>query len=143
VSAVAYGNAACPAQGTPASGFNDVGFVPLEARWAIDCVAFHDVARGVGDGRFDPGGVVSRWQMAIFLSRVLDAAGVTVPSGGDQGFVDLGGLSAEAVAAVNGLAELGVARGVGGGRFDPAGVVSRWQMAIFLSRELAAVGVVP
>jgi hypothetical protein len=57
--------------------------------------------------------------------------------------VDLGGLSAEAVAAVNGLAELGVARGVGGGRFDPAGAVSRWQMAIFLSRELAAVGVVP
>jgi hypothetical protein len=52
-------------------------------------------------------------------------------------------LSAEAVAAVNGLAELGVARGVGGGRFDPAGAVSRWQMAIFLSRELAAVGVVP
>jgi hypothetical protein len=138
-----FGNAACPAGLVASAGFVDVGAVGGEARWAIDCVAHHGVAHGVGASRFDPGGVVTRWQMALFLVRSLEAAGVALPSGSDQGFVDLGGLSSEAVTAVNRLAQLEVTKGVGGSRFDPGGVVTRWQMAIFLARELAAMGVEP
>ncbi len=138
-----FGNRSCPAGQIPSAGFVDVAQVGGEARWAIDCIAHHDVTQGVGGSRFDPGGVVSRWQMALFLVRSLEAAGVALPDGADQGFVDLAGLSSEAVTAVNRLAQLEVAKGVGGSRFDPGAALSRWQMAIFLARELAAMGVEP
>ena len=136
-----FGNSACPTGTIPSAGFTDIGGVSPEARWAINCVAFHGVSQGVGSDRFGPSDLVPRWQMALFLERSLDAAGVSVPTGPDQGFVDLDGFSSEVVSAVNGLAVLGVAQGVGGDRFDPHAAVSRWQMALFLARALEAAGV--
>ncbi|HVR31609.1 MAG TPA: S-layer homology domain-containing protein [Acidimicrobiia bacterium] len=135
-----FGNASCPAGAIPSAGFTDISGVSPEARWAINCVAFHGVSQGVGSDLFGPSDLVPRWQMALFLARALDAAGVSV-TGPDQGFVDLGGFPGEVVSAVNGLAVLGVAQGVGGDRFDPHAAVSRWQMALFLARALEAAGV--
>ena len=54
--------------------------------------------------------------------------------GASQGFDDLGGLSAEAVTAINQIKQLGITTGTTATTFDPNGVVNRWQMALFLTR---------
>ncbi len=105
---------------------------------AIECLAWHGISVGVGDGsRFAPWDPVSRWQMALFMRRAADLLGVPAGSTADQGFVDLGGLNATAVAAVNSMVDVGVFTGVGDDRFNPHGVVSRAQMALLLSKLLA------
>jgi hypothetical protein len=140
-SPIVFGNEACPEGAVASAGFTDVFSVTAEARWAIDCIVFHGVSEGVGGSRFAPDQLVPRWQMALFLVRTLDAAGVALPDGADQGFTDLAGLSSEAVMAVNRLAQLNVAKGVDDSRFAPGQVVSRWHMALFLVRTLDAAGV--
>jgi hypothetical protein len=130
----------CPAD-LEAAGFTDIAAHPESTRRAIDCLALHDITRGTTPTTFDPGGTVPRWQMALFLVRQAEAQGVTVPSGADQGFADLAGLSQEARTAVNQLAQLGITLGTGPNTFDPYQPVSRWQMALFITRLLAASGV--
>jgi hypothetical protein len=133
--------AACPAEVTAGSTFGDLAGISREAVGAVECLVYHGITEGVAPGVFDPSADVSRWQMALFLVRSLDAAGVGLPDGSDQGFVDLEGLSPEAVSAVNRLAQLDVTEGVAPGVFDPWADVSRWQMALFLARWLDAAGV--
>ena len=133
--------AACPDDLIPDAPFGDLVGFSKETADAVDCLVYHDVTEGVAPGLFAPSETVSRWQMALFLVRSLDAAGVDLPDGADQGFVDVAGLSPEALLAVNRLAQLGVTNGVGPGVFDPSGVVSRWQMALFLVRWLDVAGV--
>ncbi len=106
---------------------------------AIECLAWHGISVGVGDGtQFAPWDPVSRWQMALFMRRAADLIGVPAGSTADRGFVDLGGLNSTAVAAVNSMVDVGIFTGVGDNRFNPNGVVSRAQMALLLSKLLAA-----
>jgi hypothetical protein len=126
------------------SAFTDLGGVPADARTAILQLVSLGITTGTSSTTFDPYGVVSRWQMAVFLTRTLIAAGTAVPPGsGPEAFADLGGLPAYVVQAINGLVELGVARGTTDTTFSPEEPVSRWQMAVFLARVLAAGGVTP
>ena len=133
--------AACPSEVIPDGGFADLGGFSRETKDAVDCLVFHDITTGVSPGVFDPSSTVPRWQMALFLVRSLDAAGVGLPDGSDQGFGDLSGLGPEAVSAVNRLAQLGVTTGVSPGVFDPWSTVPRWQMSLFVVRWLDAAGV--
>ena len=77
--------------------------------------------------RFCPNGSVTRAQMATFLSRALN-----LPSTSRDQFTDDEGLAHEA--AINRLAAAGITAGCGPGRFCPSGLVTRAQMATFLSR---------
>ncbi|MCE2529974.1 MAG: PDZ domain-containing protein [Acidimicrobiia bacterium] len=90
-------------------------------------------ACGTADGGdlFCPDVVVSRAQLAAFLSRALD-----LPTATRDFFVDDDGSVYEE--AINRLAEAGITRGCdpGGGLFCPDVVVSRAQLATFLVRSL-------
>ncbi len=108
----------------------------VEVGWAVS----GGITRGVGGGRFDLDGSVTRAQIVTFLSRLSGLLGGPVGDGGlgSGSFVDVpvGHWADEAVGwAVSG----GITRGVGGGRFDLDRVVSRAQIATFLFRVVGLV----
>ena len=105
---------------------------------AVNCIAYYDITKGTGDGStFSPGDNVSRWQMALFLSRAANAGGAPLGTADDQGFGDIGDAPDEAQGAINDLAAAGIMSGASGTDFDPHGDVTRAEMAGFLVRLLA------
>ncbi len=123
----------------PSRGFVDVSDGNVH-KGSIDCVAFYGVSIGCGSGEgFCPDDRVTRWQVALFLARVADLAGVVLGTGSGSAFEDLDGLPSEAVTAVRRLAEAGVIKGSSETVFNPYGLVSRGQMALLLVRFLALV----
>lgn len=67
-----------------------------------------------------------------------EACPTTVPSGG---FNDLSGQLADAIDAIDCVAYYGIALGTSATTFSPNVNVARWQMALFLTRSLTALGV--
>jgi hypothetical protein len=97
---------------------------------AVSWAELLGITEGVGDGSFDPAGTCTRAQMVTFLWR---AAGSPEPVGTEAPFTDLDE-SAYYCKAVLWAAENGITAGVGDGRFDPEGTVSRSQSVTFLYR---------
>jgi hypothetical protein len=91
------------------------------------------ITSGTTPTTFAPNDTVSRWQMAHFLTRLFGVAGGAVPSG-TATFGDLAGLSPDTVLAIGQLADLGITTGVAAGAYGPNQVVTREQMATFLTR---------
>ena len=87
------------------------------------------VTGGCADVRYCPGSGVTRAQMAAFLARALG-----LPSTSVDFFSDDDGSMHED--AINRVAAAGIASGCSSGRFCPAKVVTREQMAAFLHRAL-------
>lgn len=116
--------------------FTDIAGLSPEIQDAIEFVRQADVTKGIGNDLYDPYGAVPRWQMALFLTRMVEAAGLPLPGGAPQGFVDIGGATTEAQLAINQLAELGITRGTSETTFSPDQVVTREQMASFIARTL-------
>ena len=128
---------ACVGDATTDQMFNDVP-AGHDFEGAINCIAYYDITKGTGDGStFSPGDNVSRWQMALFLSRAADAAGAPLGMAADQGFADIGDAPDEAQGAINDLAAAGIMSGASGTDFDPHGDVTRADMAGYLVRLLA------
>ncbi len=108
--------------------------VPQDAYYtaAVAWAYSHDpqITGGVSAERFDPLGTCTRGQMVTFLWR---AAGCPEPTGTASAFSDVAAGSwyekAVAWAVANGITD-----GVGGGRFDPNGIVNRAQAVTFLYR---------
>ena len=117
-------------------GFNDISGLSVQAQTAINQLVQLGVTRGVSSQQFAPFDAMPRWQMALFITRLHSRAGLALPSGDNQGFIDTPGLSNEAWLAINQLSQLGISVGIGSNRFDPYGLVPRWQMALFISRHL-------
>ena len=110
----------------------------------MDCVKYYDITKGTGDGTaFSPHDPVSRWQMALFLTRMAGPAGIVLGSGADQGFTDLSGWATEIQTAVNQIKQLGITTGKTATTYDPVSFVTREEMALFLSRLLKAATVGP
>ena len=128
---------ACPPDRVQPAGFTDTSGSTF--RFEIDCLAAYGFTRGVTSDRYAPLDNVTRAQMAIFVSRLATYGGVPLDTR-DAGFNDMQQTPQETRDAVNALANLGVVQGVGGGRYDPAGRVSRAQMASFLARLQPQVG---
>lgn len=100
-------------------------------RAAINCVAYYGITRGTGDGStYSPEQVVTRAQMAVFIARAAEVAGVDLGSAGDAGFDDIDDAWAEAQAAINRLALKGIIPS--GGAFRPGDAITRAEMATFL-----------
>src|SRR5688572_22199452 len=59
-----------------------------EAGAAVDCVAYHGIARGVAPDSYLPNTPVSRQQMASFLVRSALVAGAAVPAAAEDHFPD-------------------------------------------------------
>ena len=100
------------------------------ALWAVK----HDVIRAPG-GRFDPGGAVTRADMAEMLVAVFR---ISVPDRAQGLFDDTTGLPDDAVRAIEGIRAAGVTAGCATGplRYCPDRTVNRAQMASFLIRAL-------
>jgi hypothetical protein len=128
-------SASCP-DSIADAGFTDLAGVPAAAVDAINCVADYGISTGTTATTFDPFAEVARWQMALFITRQVEAHGLgsALPAGTDQGFTDLGGVPAAAVTSINQIAELGISTGTSATTFDPFASVERWQMALFLQR---------
>ena len=130
----------------PASnqGFIDVEGVFEEGRRAIDQMAELRIMAGEGGGRFGPDEAVNRAEMALILEAFLKEA--EVGAGGedisdvqpdDDVFDDLDRVTRNEYQAIRKMFEAGVAVGTSRNRFSPDGLVTRAQMAVFITRALA------
>ena len=125
-------------------GYTDIAGLPQATIDAINQVTQLGISKGTSSTTFSPNDVVTRWQMALFLRRLAVAAGVSVTDDpAHNQFTDIGAYTAEIQAAINYLADAHIALGVGGSLYDGNSAVARWQMALFLTRVLAADGVTP
>ena len=109
------------------SGF---GLFTLEIR----CLADYGITQGDGRGNFSPGADVSRAQMALFLSRLLEHVGYDLDATRTAPFTDLDDVLPEVRASVDRLAEYGITQGTTATTFSPGASVTREQMAAFLVR---------
>jgi murein DD-endopeptidase MepM/ murein hydrolase activator NlpD len=103
----------------------------LTQQEAIACIALWGVTTGNGEGEriFGPSQVVTRAQMASFLTRAILSAGGSLPPPGDAGFRDISGTAHRE--AIERLARAGIVQGRDQ-RYDPNAGVRRDQMATFL-----------
>ncbi len=115
--------------------------VPVDARFSdvsgvhadnIEALADAGIAAGVSATAFQPGGSVTRAQMATFLDRLLTSVGLPLEPAA-PGFDDVvpGATHADAIGR---LAAAGVVQGRTAASYDPSGLVTRAQMASFLMR---------
>ena len=98
----------------------------------INCLAYYGITTGTSSDTYNPGAHVTRSQMALFLTRMADVAGVTVDDAMDAGFADLDGIGDNRVNAINRLANAGIMQGRTATSFDPLGHVTRADMALHL-----------
>ena len=131
---------ACP-DDIDSAGFTDLAGLDSTTRRAVDCLAEFGITRGTSSTTFSPLSAVTRWQMALFLTRQAEAHGIDLPSGSSVGFLDIAGLSDAAQRAINQLDRLGIAEGTSTTTFSPNESVTRWQMALFLTRLLEEAGI--
>lgn len=96
---------------------------------AIEVLAANDITKGCAPNRFCPDRSITRAEMAVFLSRILD-----LPAVAPVGFVDI--VSSEASEAIDSLAVAGITKGCSPNSFCPSDEVTRGQLASFLVRAL-------
>lgn len=126
---------ACPAERVQGTSFADAtASVHGEA---IRCLSWYGIAQGGADGSYGVGRAVTRAQLATFLTRVLDEAGIDLPESVEDAFTDDDGSTHEA--SLDLLAALGIMNGAGDGTVSPNEPVSRDQMASLLVRLLELV----
>ena len=115
----------CDAQ--PSSVFSDIGSSKFfqDILWLVEA----DITSGCSNTRFCPNGLVTRGQMASFLTRALD-----LPSTSRDYFTDDEGNKHEA--NINRFAREEITAGCDERRYCPDGRVTRAQMATFLARAL-------
>ena len=122
---------ACAGAAMEPFGFEDT--VGSFAEESIDCIAHYGVTTGRSATVYAPAESVLRWQMALFLARAAGAAGIVLETpASDQGFTDVGGVSASARNAINGLARAGIMVGTSPTTFGPNLSVTRGSMAVLL-----------
>lgn len=118
------------------SAYQDVG----SGAWYEDAVRYvseNGLFSGTGGNRFSPNGTMSRAMYVTVIGRMV---GVDIKQyAGATAFSDV---PADAYYApyVAWAAKLGITSGSGNGLFDPDGVVTREQMAVFTVRLFDALG---
>ncbi len=127
---LAGGGAAHAGTGGPGGTFTDDDGSPHEGY--IEAIVAEGITGGCATDppRFCPGTMVSRGQLASFLARALD-----LPPASRDYFLDDNGSPHED--NTNRVAEARITRGDASGRYNPAGSVTRDQMASFLVRAFS------
>ena len=98
---------------------------------AIRCIAYYRITNGTGDGStYSPNRDVTRAEMAVFIARAAEAAGVDLGDAMDAGFSDIGDTWSGAQDAINRLGSKGMIPK--GGEFRPDDAITRAEMATFL-----------
>ena len=130
---------ACLGPALAANDFSDVSADSVHYA-SINCLAHYEITVGKGDGTFDPEGNVTRSQLALFLARAADAAGIDLGDAVDQGFTDVNADDTERADAINRLVGAKIMDGDTDVSFDPPSEtlfaptdhITRWEMAKFL-----------
>lgn len=118
------------ATGTTISGrveFTDTDDVNVQK------MAYLEVVTGLGDGRFNPTGQITREQAAVLLSRLAAAIGQPFPASAPT-FADNANLSNWAVDGVGRAQAAGIMGGVGDNRFAPQDPFTREQSIVTILR---------
>ena len=128
--------------GQPKEGTNVFTDVP-DGQWFSDAVAWaaqNGVVNGVGSGRFDPNGKITREQMAVILFRYTNKLGLHTDKRGDLGrFADASKVSSYASDALRWAVAEGIIGGSSdGGRLclNPQGNATRAEVATILMRYI-------
>ncbi len=131
----------------PLEGTNCFGDIPAE-QWYTEAVTWashNGIVNGVGAGRFDPEGTITREQLAAILYRYAKQRGDDVSARADLStFPDRGRVSAYAEEAMAWAVAAGLVSGskVGNQTYlDPQGSATRAQVAAILLRFIEAYGV--
>jgi hypothetical protein len=124
-------------------GFTDIGELSTAAQRAINQLQRLGITEGTTSTTFSPNDLVPRWQMALFIIRLLEEVEMNLPNGSDQDFSDVRVLPSATERAINQLIQLDISEGTSGRTFTPNQFVSRWQMALFLTRTLEADDIEP
>lgn len=136
---LAAATAPAAAELPPGGTFLDDDYSPHQG--AIEAIAAAGITKGCNpplNNRFCPEDPVTRGQMAAFLTRALD-----LPATSEAPFVDAEGVFAD---AINRLAAAGITKGCNppdNDRYCPNNLVTREQMATFLTRGLGLTPMTP
>ena len=117
---------------TERTTFTDTTDVNVQKMGALGIVT------GVGGGKFNPGGTLTREQAATMLSRLAEAVGKPLPAQAPT-FADNGSVSSWAFDAVGRMQASGIMGGVGSNTLAPQGSYSREQSIITMLRLYEAV----
>ena len=128
---------ACPTGVAPSAGFTDI------TSTQVDCIKYYGITKGTTATTYSPMETVTRWQMALFLTRMAGPAGITLGDGTGHGFTDVGGKSAEIQTAIGQIKQLGITVGKTATTFAPDDKTTREEMALFLTRLLKKATVGP
>lgn len=111
---------------------------------AVTLAYSRGLIQGVGGGRFDPDGLLTREQAAAILARITERSGVELPGLCGANFVnmtDIDSISAWAREGAALMANLGTIQGKpdgeGGTKFDPRGTLTG-QEALVMNQRLAS-----
>ncbi|MHC1693988.1 MAG: S-layer homology domain-containing protein [Eubacteriales bacterium] len=100
----------------------------------------NNILVGIGGGKFDPDGFVTREQMAVIMDRYAAAIGFKLPEVHTQNvFADNAKIGAWAAPSVKRIQMAGIIQGKGNNLYDPQGTATRAEVSAVLSRfvELA------
>lgn len=117
---------------SPGKTFPDIAF--SDQITAIEALAARGIIDGKSDGNFDPEGSMTRAEFATIVVRAL---GLT-PAANDT-FTDVPASSWYAP-YVGTASSFGLINGVGGGRFNPDGTITRQEAAVMVSRAAELCG---
>lgn len=126
--------------GEPISGYeNPFTDVPDDSYYAQACAwgAAKGIVQGVGNGRYDPDGNVTREQMAVFLYRFADSLGIAGKAPDLSvlsAYTDNGSISGYARQGMAWAVESGLMSGKGSGVLDPQATALRSEVAALINR---------
>ena len=123
----------------PAVRFRDVS----PAAWyagAVDYAVSNELMNGVGNGKFEPNGSMTRAMLVTVLWRYAGSPTGALCEFSDVSSSDVSGRKWY-TPAVAWASENGVVNGVGNGRFDPNGKITREQIAVILFRYAKQQGI--
>lgn len=112
----------------PGAAFEDTAGHENQA--AIEALAARGIINGTGAGAFAPERTMTR---AEFATIVVKALGLPVRQDAASGFTDVAS-GAWYTPYVMTASSYGITGGVGGGRFNPSGVITRQEAAVMLAR---------
>lgn len=94
------------------------------------------IINGVGNSKFDPGGIFTRAQIAVIINRTARVLGV-VTEGYGHSFTDLAGHWADS--ELGWPVHAGIVNGVGDNKYDPDSYLTTEQVIIITYRAMASI----
>ncbi len=114
------------------AGSGDIAFTDVaKSHWAygyINAAVENGIVKGISDNKFGMGSLITRQDMAVIMSRIIELKGIQLQSG-TVAFTDSAAIADYAKDAVELLAGAGIINGYEDGSFKPEGSLTRAEAA--------------